>query len=61
VVNANLFESFDMPDAFSFETDFLEPFIDDLAVFAFECEGYFIDIGVPEDYNRAQDEIPALF
>lgn len=61
VANASLFETFDMPDAFSFETDFLEPYLDDLAVFAFECEGYFIDIGIPEDYNRAQHEIPSLF
>lgn len=61
LANASLFETFDMPQAFSFETDFLEPFLDDLSVFAFECEGYFIDIGIPEDYQKAQNEIPALF
>lgn len=61
IANANLFETFDMPSSFSFETDFLEPFLEDLPVFAFECEGYFIDIGIPEDYSKAQDEIPALF
>ena len=28
-------------------------------LFAYETDGYFIDIGVPDDYGRAQDEIPA--
>jgi len=25
-------------------------------IYAFESEGYFIDIGVPEDYYRAQKD-----
>ena len=27
-------------------------------VYAFEAKGYFIDIGVPEDYEKSQMEIP---
>lgn len=29
--------------------------------FGMPCAGYFIDIGVPEDYRRAQTELPRLF
>jgi|YelNatPaOPRAMG01_1025707.scaffolds.fasta_scaffold60793_2 D-glycero-alpha-D-manno-heptose 1-phosphate guanylyltransferase len=29
--------------------------------YGFQWDGYFIDIGVPEDYRRAQDELPARF
>jgi D-glycero-alpha-D-manno-heptose 1-phosphate guanylyltransferase len=43
--------------AFSFERDFLEPQVQTLRPLAFEAEGYFIDIGVPEDYLRAQTEL----
>lgn len=43
---------------FSFEADFLASYCDAGDVFAWESDGYFIDIGVPEDYERAQLEIP---
>ena len=45
--------------AFSFERDFLEPRAGSLRPLAFQADGYFIDIGVPEDYRRAQTELPA--
>ena len=41
-------------ESFSFEKLILESgFVD---IYAFENDGYFIDIGVPEDYYRAQDD-----
>ena len=43
---------------FSFETDFLPEFCAAGNVFAWKSDGYFIDIGIPEDYSRAQSEIP---
>jgi len=46
------------PPVFSFERDFLEREIGRLRPLAFRAEGYFIDIGVPEDYLRAQTELP---
>ncbi|MBI2414184.1 MAG: nucleotidyltransferase family protein [Deltaproteobacteria bacterium] len=42
-------------DSFSFERDFLMKGPRD--VFAYATDAYFIDIGVPEDYLRAQDEL----
>lgn len=46
----------DLPneDSYSFETGVLRPFVEAGRVCAFEETGGFIDIGVPEDYRRAQ-------
>lgn len=42
--------------AFSIEKDFYEKRIKELDIFGFEYNGYFIDIGIPEDYKKAQDD-----
>jgi D-glycero-alpha-D-manno-heptose 1-phosphate guanylyltransferase len=54
VVPRSLFEHARLPGAFSFESDFLVPGIDSLKPLAFPTRGLFIDIGVPDDYTRAQ-------
>ena len=41
---------------FSIEKDFFETRINELNLMGFEYEGYFIDIGIPEDYKKAQDD-----
>ncbi len=41
---------------FSIEKDFYEKRIKELHIFGFEYNGYFIDIGIPEDYKKAQDD-----
>jgi len=46
---------------FSFEKDFIEPNISNLKVTGYIADGYFIDIGIPEDYTKAQKEIQLLF
>lgn len=43
-----------LPVKFSFEKDFLEPFVDERHFFGFISDSYFIDIGVPADYHQAQ-------
>jgi len=43
-----------LPTAFSFESDYLVPNVVALRPLAFRTAGLFIDIGVPEDYARAQ-------
>jgi len=55
-----MFETFDLPAAFSFETDLLARLTGNLRVQTYRCDGYFIDIGVPEDYRRAQTELPDI-
>ena len=57
VLNRKLFSDFPMPGRFSFEQDLIEPNIDGIQPRAFMSDAYFIDIGVPEDYERAQQEI----
>jgi len=43
---------------FSFEKEVLEQYVRQKAFFGYVSEGYFIDIGIPEDYRRAQTELP---
>lgn len=49
-----------LPEKFSFEKDVLEPMAMRRSVCGFEQQGYFIDIGIPEDYSRAQREMSPL-
>ena len=51
----------DLPTKFSFEKDYLEAFVDEREFFAYKSEAYFIDIGIPEDYNKAQVDFKTLF
>ena len=48
-------------DVFSFEIDFLQKSINNIAISAFISDGYFIDIGILEDYQRAQQELKNVF
>jgi D-glycero-alpha-D-manno-heptose 1-phosphate guanylyltransferase len=45
-----------LPQKFSFEKDYLEQFYMERHFYGFQSESYFIDIGIPEDYERAQIE-----
>lgn len=46
---------------FSFEKDYLEAFYREHPFYGYRTEAYFIDIGIPEDYARAQSEMKTLF
>lgn len=53
----------DLPEKFSFEKDFLEKKVqlsNKANLFGFIQDDYFIDTGIPEDYERAQKELPEL-
>lgn len=56
MASPRLFEGTDLPEAFSFENDFLAPMSQQRRFKGFLSDGFFIDIGVPEDYRRAQTE-----
>lgn len=56
VIKRSLLNKYPVNTKFSFETDFLEKEINNIEIGAFISEGYFIDIGIPEDYARAQKE-----
>jgi len=49
-----------LPEKFSFEKDFLEARHQNYNVMAYLSNTYFIDIGIPEDFSRAQQELPNL-
>ncbi len=52
---------FDLPVRFSFEKDIMEKYINSKSIMAIPFDNYFIDIGVPEDYYKAQKELPSYF
>jgi D-glycero-alpha-D-manno-heptose 1-phosphate guanylyltransferase len=57
----SVFEGFEDQPVFSFEKDILEKKLNDYKIHGFEYNAYFIDIGVPTDYEKAQAEVPLLF
>ena len=57
VLNRNLEWPAELPERFSFEKEYLGPRIGEIAPAAFEVTGFFLDIGVPEDLDRAQTEL----
>lgn len=57
VLNAKQFTQEDLPLKFSFEKDYLEALYKERRMFGLEQDAYFIDIGIPEDYEKAQSEI----
>lgn len=57
LINSTELKKRTFPKIFSFETDFLEHEVQNKAIAGFEQDGYFIDIGIPEDYKKAQDEL----
>ena len=44
----------EMPERFSLEKDYFEPQAESAGLAGFRSEDYFIDIGIPADYSRAQ-------
>jgi D-glycero-alpha-D-manno-heptose 1-phosphate guanylyltransferase len=54
LIQKELFDKIEVDQKFSFEKDVLEKYVRSLIFFGKEFDGYFIDIGIPEDYNRAQ-------
>jgi len=56
-INRGVFDGFHLPDKFSMEKDFFEKYSDQLEIETYLSEGYFIDIGIPEDYMKAQKEL----
>lgn len=57
VLNKDIFKDKNLPEKFSFEKDFLEKEVEKRNLRGIVTNGYFIDIGVPEDYQKAQIEL----
>lgn len=57
LINKNKFQKNQFPQKFSFEKDYLEKFVTDKHFYGVSQNVYFIDIGIPDDFNRAQQEL----
>jgi D-glycero-alpha-D-manno-heptose 1-phosphate guanylyltransferase len=53
LIKKNIFDNFILPKKFSFE-NFLTENVNNLQIFAKSFDSYFIDIGIPEDYEKAK-------
>lgn len=55
ILNRKLYlEKTEQGKAFSIEKDFYEKRANELKICGYEYDGYFIDIGIPDDYKKAQ-------
>ena len=61
LMSKDFVDYFPEEEKFSFENDFMEIKTGKIEMKAFIANDYFIDIGIPEDYKKANDEFPALF
>ena len=52
----NIFDNYELEEKFSFE-EFMQTNFESLKISVKVFENYFIDIGIPEDYEKAQSEI----
>lgn len=57
IVNTAAFKALNFPDKYSFETDFLQAYVGDVAMYGMTFNTYFIDIGVPEDFHQANIDL----
>lgn len=55
--NASVFKQQELPRVFSIEKDFFETKVNELQLMGVSSDGYFLDIGIPSDFKKAQYEI----
>jgi D-glycero-alpha-D-manno-heptose 1-phosphate guanylyltransferase len=60
MIEKDFFESHDFGQKFSMEKDAFEKHYESQNFFGFPYKSYFLDIGIPEDYKKAQDEFSKL-
>jgi D-glycero-alpha-D-manno-heptose 1-phosphate guanylyltransferase len=59
-MNADILKKHIKEEKFSIEKDFFEKKLDEIKIYGLASEAYFLDIGVPEDYKKAQDDFKTL-
>lgn len=60
ILNKDVFTCKSLPAKFSFEKEILEAGTKDLIMESYHSDGYFIDIGIPEDFAKAQTDFTKL-
>ncbi len=61
VIDREAFIERKLPNKFSFEKDYLERYTNDKKFYGYKSDGYFIDIGIPADYERAQEDFKTKY
>ncbi len=61
VINKEALYAKQLPQKYSFEKDYLEAFVNEGKFYGYESQGYFIDIGIPVDYEQAHADFKTLF
>lgn len=56
LVQKQFLDQINVTGPFSFEKEVLERFVEKKCIFGFESNGYFIDIGIPEDFKKANKD-----
>jgi D-glycero-alpha-D-manno-heptose 1-phosphate guanylyltransferase len=56
LIHKRFFEKNTFPEKFSIEKDCFEALVNTGQFYGLICKQYFIDIGIPEDYKKAQDD-----
>lgn len=57
ILNKDELRDASIPNRFSFETEYMQRYVNLKRFVAYRSEGYFIDIGIPSDYYRAEREL----
>ena len=55
-INKSSFLNRRLPETFSMEKDYFEKVVDEGCLYGQQQDGYFIDIGIPSDYQRVQED-----
>ena len=61
MINKEAFLKKGLPEKFSFEKEYLEKYTAERKFYAYSSDSYFIDIGIPTDYAKAQEDFKTLF
>lgn len=61
ILKKKILQELNFAAKFSFEDDFLKRYFDKIKCHGFIADGYFIDIGIVQDYERGQVELPLIF
>lgn len=56
IINKSILKNLTFNKKFSFEKEFLEKLYKDFKFNAYLSSSYFLDIGIPSDYNQAQED-----
>lgn len=60
LIKKDFFTPLNLPEIFSLEKDCLEKFVESQKFYGIPYDNYFLDIGIPEDYKKAQDEFTRI-